>query len=148
MDVELFYFTGCPNWHLAKERLSEAVTAVGHSVPEITLRAVETDEEARAFRVPGSPTIRVNGHDLFPAAAETDCLACRVYPTPDGLSGAPTVDQLIQALNGASGQHRPLLRGDGPTPAFRNRARPGAPARHVPTIGGLRPGVETGSILP
>ncbi|WP_026452928.1 DF family (seleno)protein [Saccharomonospora iraqiensis] len=102
MDVELFYFASCPNWQLARERLNEALTAVGRSAPQVTLRAVETDEEARALRVPGSPTIRVNGNDLFPAAAETDCLACRVYPTPDGLSGAPTVDQLIRALGNTS----------------------------------------------
>ncbi len=102
VDVELFYFASCPNWQLARERLNEALTAVGRSAPQVTLRAVETDEEARALRVPGSPTIRVNGNDLFPAAAETDCLACRVYPTPDGLSGAPTVDQLIRALGNTS----------------------------------------------
>ncbi|MFF9346352.1 hypothetical protein [Streptomyces sp. NPDC014734] len=100
MDIELLYFADCPNWHLAHDRLREALTAAGHLDPEIGLRAVETDEEAQALRFPGSPTIRVNGQDPFPSAAPTYGLTCRVYATPDGLAGAPTVDQLVRALVG------------------------------------------------
>ena len=98
MDIELLYSTGCPNQRLAEERLAEALAAVGRPGAEVTLRAVETDEDAQALRFPGSPTIRVDGRDPFPTTARTYGLTCRVYPTPDGLAGAPTVDQLVQAL--------------------------------------------------
>ncbi|PRX40781.1 hypothetical protein B0I32_1831 [Nonomuraea fuscirosea] len=98
MDIELLYFAGCPNWHLAQERLSKALTIADRSDLVVNLYAVETDEEAQALRFPGSPTIRIDGHDPFPSVASTYGLTCRVYTTPDGFAGAPTIDQLVQAL--------------------------------------------------
>ncbi|MFJ7771888.1 thioredoxin family protein [Streptomyces sp. NPDC097107] len=102
MDIELLYFTGCPNWTTAQEHLTEALAAVGRSEQEVKLHAVETSEEAEALHFPGSPTIHIDGHDPFPAASETFGLTCRVYSTPGGLAGAPTVDQLVQALTHTS----------------------------------------------
>ncbi|MFG2949257.1 DF family (seleno)protein [Streptomyces adustus] len=98
MDIELLYFGDCPNWTVAEEHLTEALAAAGRSDLEVKLRAVQTDEEAQALHFPGSPTIHFDGQDPFPAAAETYGLTCRVYATPGGLAGAPTVDQLVQAL--------------------------------------------------
>ena len=98
MDIELLYFTGCPNWAVAQERIHEALVAVGRSDSPVRLRAVETDEEAQALHFNGSPTILIDGRDPFPAPAGSYGLSCRVYPTPDGLVGAPTVDQLVRAL--------------------------------------------------
>ena len=46
----------------------------------------------------GSPSIQVDGVDLFAAPDAAVGLACRVYPTPDGPAGAPTVEQLRAAL--------------------------------------------------
>ncbi|MBN0044742.1 thioredoxin family protein [Streptomyces actuosus] len=102
MDVELLYCAGCPNWHLARERLGQALRATGHPDLEIRLHAVETEHEAQALCFPGSPTIRIGGRDPFPSPAQPHGLTCRVYATPDGLAGAPTVDQLVQALTGTS----------------------------------------------
>ncbi|RGC68384.1 hypothetical protein C5N14_14230 [Micromonospora sp. MW-13] len=98
MNIELFYFAGCPNWHLAKERLREALTVVGRLDLQVGLRPVETDEQARKLGFPGSPTIRINGRDPFPTADDVGSLSCRVYSTPEGLAGSPTLDQLVQAL--------------------------------------------------
>lgn len=98
VNIELLYFDGCPNWHLAQERLTEALGITGHSDLTVSLQAIATDEAAQAQHFPGSPTIRVNGQDPFPSAPGTYGLTCRVYATPDGLAGAPTVDQLVQAL--------------------------------------------------
>ncbi|ARP72922.1 thioredoxin family protein [Streptomyces pluripotens] len=102
MDIELLYFVGCPNWHLARERLRQALKAAGHADLEIHLRAVRTDREAQALRFPGSPTIRIGGHDPFPSPAQAYGLTCRVYATPDGLAGAPTVEQLVQVLTSSA----------------------------------------------
>ncbi|GAA0642022.1 hypothetical protein Stsp02_20360 [Streptomyces sp. NBRC 14336] len=102
MHIELLYFDGCPNWHVAHHRLGEALTATGQHDIDVTLRTVKTDEEAQALWFPGSPTIRIDGRDPFPAAAQTYGLTCRVYSTPDGLAGSPTVDQLVQALAAAT----------------------------------------------
>ena len=98
MDIELLYFVGCPNWAVAQERINEALVASGRSDSLVKLRAVETDEEARALHFSGSPTILIDGRDPFPAPADSYGLTCRVYPTPDGLAGTPTVDQLVRAL--------------------------------------------------
>lgn len=103
MDIELLYFAGCPNWHLVEEHLTEALIVAGRPDQRVSLRKVETNEEAQALHFAGSPTIRINGCDPFASTIETYGLACRVYSTPNGLAGAPTVGQLVQALNTAAG---------------------------------------------
>lgn len=98
VDIELLYFADCPSWHLAAERLRAALAIVGRKDDEVTLRPVESDQEAVALQFPGSPTIRIDGRDAFASAEQTAGLTCRVYATPAGLAGAPTVDQLVHAL--------------------------------------------------
>ncbi|MFF0474937.1 thioredoxin family protein [Streptomyces sp. NPDC004284] len=102
MVIELLYIADCPGWALARKRLDEALAAVGRSDSVVRLRVVETDEEARALGFPGSPTILLDGYDPFPSATRTDGLTCRVYATPDGLAGAPTVAQLVRVLEGGA----------------------------------------------
>lgn len=46
----------------------------------------------------GSPTITINGADVFPSDGRTSDLACRVYATPHGLKGTPTTEQITAAL--------------------------------------------------
>ncbi|GAB3683891.1 thioredoxin family protein [Saccharopolyspora tripterygii] len=82
MNIELLYFAARPNWHLAHERLSQALAVACRSDVKVRLIAVETDQEAQALNFPGSPTIHIEGHDPFPAAAESCGLTCRVYPGP------------------------------------------------------------------
>ena len=61
--------------------------------------AVNSDEEARRLRFLGSPTIRIDGRDLFPAGEREDWrLGCRVYATLEGLKGSPTTEMFREAL--------------------------------------------------
>ena len=63
---------------------------------------VETLEEAERVGFHGSPSILVDGVDVF---AEPDAgvgLSCRVFRTPDGLAGAPTLEQLRAAVGGGN----------------------------------------------
>ena len=99
MRVELFYFDGCPNWTVASDRLAEAIIALGRTDVTVVRRQVETAEEADAVGFTGSPTVRVDGRDPFATGGEHVGLACRVYTTPDGLGGSPTVAQLMEALS-------------------------------------------------
>jgi hypothetical protein len=62
---------------------------------------VSSDAEAVARRFTGSPTIRVDGVDLFPPGHEDYALACRIYYTPDGSAGTPTAAMIRDALQGA-----------------------------------------------
>jgi len=98
VKVELLYFDGCPAYRTAEYAL-KAVLADEGIEAKVTLIAVNTDEEARRLRFPGSPTIRVEGRDLFPAPEREDWrLGCRVYATPEGLKGSPTAEMLREAL--------------------------------------------------
>ena len=98
MKVEVLYFDGCPTYETATKTL-RAVLAEEGSEAEVQLVAVNTDEEAGRLRFPGSPTIRVDGEDLFPVAEREDWRqGCRVYATPQGLRGCPTAEMLREAL--------------------------------------------------
>ncbi|WP_424945182.1 DF family (seleno)protein [Candidatus Blastococcus massiliensis] len=96
--VSLLYFEGCPNWTVTDGRLREALTRVGHGDADVEYRRVSTPEEAEAAQFRGSPTVLVNGRDPFLDHERPVGLSCRVYRTPDGLSGSPTVEQLVEAL--------------------------------------------------
>lgn len=93
--VTLLYFDGCPNWQVVDERLRELRSEVGFSLEH---RRVETPEEAERVGFRGSPTVLIDGVDPFAAGDEPFGLACRVYATPDGPQGSPTVEQLRTAL--------------------------------------------------
>ncbi len=98
MKVEVLYFDGCPTYETATKTL-RAILAQEGMEADVELVAVNSDEEAQKLRFPGSPTIRVDGEDLFPIAEREDWrLGCRVYATPEGLRGSPTADMFKEAL--------------------------------------------------
>jgi hypothetical protein len=98
MKVSLLYFDGCPNWRIADERLRHALTHVGRADARVEYRKVRSPEEAAANQFRGSPTILIDGVDPFADPDSPVGLSCRVYPTSEGLSGAPTVTQLTRLL--------------------------------------------------
>lgn len=59
---------------------------------------VRDEEEARRLRFPGSPTIRVDGEDLFPMPAPRYGLACRIYLTEGGTRAYPPRALIVEAL--------------------------------------------------
>ncbi len=99
MDITLLYFEGCPNWRVADERLQLLVT--GRPDISVTRHAVETPDQAARVGFLGSPSIQVNGVDVFAEPGAQVGLTCRRYPTPDGYEGAPTLEQLRAVLAGA-----------------------------------------------
>lgn len=96
MDIALLYFDDCPNWKVAEERL--AAIAAERTDLTVTRHVVDTVEEAERVGFHGSPSILVDGVDVFAEADAGVGLSCRVYRTPDGLAGAPTMEQLRAAL--------------------------------------------------
>ncbi|GAA1451444.1 hypothetical protein GCM10009641_85850 [Mycobacterium cookii] len=99
MEVELLYFDGCPNWAVADERIAEAAELVSREDLTVHRREIETEQEAIAVGFTGSPTILVDGQDPFATGDGRVGLACRVYSTPHGLAGSPSVAQLVDALS-------------------------------------------------
>lgn len=91
MNVTLLYFDGCPNWETTDAHLRLLEGELGLSVER---RLVETPEEAERVGFRGSPTVLVDGRDPFAEGDEPVGLSCRIYQTPDGPAGAPTLEQL------------------------------------------------------
>lgn len=94
MDVRLLYFDGCPNWEETDLRVRAAMAQAGRS-ESLTYVHVATPEDAERLSFRGSPTILIDGSDPFADTSAPVGLACRVFQTPEGLRGAPTMEQLL-----------------------------------------------------
>jgi hypothetical protein len=88
--VELLWWEGCPSTERALADLRSALREAGVDPAAIELREVVSNEQAELERFPGSPTIRINGHDPFPGEQAIG-LSCRIYRTSDGRT-SPTPD--------------------------------------------------------
>jgi hypothetical protein len=94
-DVTLLYFDGCPSWQIADHRLQALAEEFGF---QVTRQRVDTPETAEQWSFRGSPTILIDGVDVFATGDEPVGLSCRIYQTPDGPAGAPTEQQLRSVL--------------------------------------------------
>ncbi|WP_026059443.1 DF family (seleno)protein [Microbacterium yannicii] len=97
MSIQILHIEACPNWIDAGNRVREALRFLG-SDAEVTFQLVRSTEDAAELRFAGSPTILLDGEDLFPGGEPTYELACRIYATPSGLAGLPTTEQLVAAI--------------------------------------------------
>ncbi|HEX8771599.1 MAG TPA: thioredoxin family protein [Acidimicrobiales bacterium] len=97
MDIRLQYFDGCPNWHVADERLRDAMRKSGIE-NEIVYERIETPERATEARFRGSPTILFDGRDPFGEDDAPVGLSCRIFQTEAGPDGAPSPIQLAAIL--------------------------------------------------
>lgn len=99
MNVEILYFDGCPNYQEARA-LVERISGEFGVEPEIRMIEIADNETAEKLRFLGSPSIRVDGHDIEPGANERDqfILACRIYKHDTGFSGLPDERWLRVAL--------------------------------------------------
>ncbi len=98
MRVRLLRIDECPNWADAEVRLRAALDELGLSDTPVAVELLATPEDTVGTAFAGSPTIEVDGTDLFPSDGATNDLACRVYRTPTGLAGLPTQEQIVEAL--------------------------------------------------
>jgi hypothetical protein len=101
MSVELLVWSGCPSHDEARTRLRAALDGLGRAGEPIRETWVETDELAQELGFVGSPTIRVDGHEVIPVlpGAPTS-LSCRVYRTRAGkYTPLPDPDDLRENLS-------------------------------------------------
>jgi hypothetical protein len=103
IHVELLYFDGCPNHEAMLPHLRELLADAAVDA-EIELVRVEDPAAAERERFLGSPSVRVDGEDIDPTAAQrTDYgLQCRLFATSEGLRGVPPDEWLLAALDRAS----------------------------------------------
>ena len=102
MKVELLWWEGCPSHPEALAELERVLRDEGVEA-EVDLVEVESDEQARRQRFPGSPTIRIDGEDaLPPGEGEPFSLVCRIYRLRDGrVSPTPDPEDLREAVRRA-----------------------------------------------
>jgi hypothetical protein len=98
MDIELLTVPDCPNRTTVLSRLHEALKRAGAEGATVVERIVDDPAAASAAGMHGSPTILIDGHDPFPNDNATGSVSCRLYRSPDGIGGAPTVDELVDAI--------------------------------------------------
>lgn len=98
MRVQLLYVDGCPNWQVADTRLREALETLGRPV-EVARVVLTTPEQVEQWNFHGSPSVLVDGEDPFAQPGTPVGLSCRLYRTPHGVDGSPTVDQLVDVLS-------------------------------------------------
>jgi hypothetical protein len=97
--VELLYFDGCPHYYALLPHLRELLREAGAS-DRIQLRRIPDEHAALRERFLGSPTVRIDGHDVEPGASERHDfgMKCRLYATGDGLSAMPLDEWILDAL--------------------------------------------------
>lgn len=99
LKVEVLYFDGCPSHEALLPRLRELLARARVDAVIELVRVADADAAERA-RFLGSPTVRIDGEDVEPGAAErTDFgMKCRLFATPDGLRGMPAEEWVLAAL--------------------------------------------------
>lgn len=98
MKIKLLYFDGCPSWQTGLENLRTALQ-MEQLDDSVELVKVKDDPDAARLKFLGSPSFRVDGRELWPERRESYSLSCRVYSTPEGLKGNPTVGMLRKVLS-------------------------------------------------
>lgn len=98
MKIELLYIDACPSYQMVKMDLEQILAEAEAEASIEMVRVVDvTDAVSKHFL--GSPTLRVNGADLFPdQMSGVYAMQCRVYRTPAGLRGVPSKGMLRAAL--------------------------------------------------
>lgn len=96
LKVEVLYFEGCPNYEPTVALVNTVARELAIDAEIVAVEVAGTDEAA-ALGFLGSPTVRVNGVDIEPAArGRSDFgLACRTY----GGQGVPPRAWVEDALN-------------------------------------------------
>ncbi|MFD6353453.1 organomercurial lyase [Nocardia tengchongensis] len=97
MRLEILQVPDCPNVTVLENRIRQAIAGEPIAV-DIEHHVVTDQEQAVAAGMTGSPTLLIDGRDPFAVAGSVPSLSCRLYPSADGLDGAPSVPALRAAL--------------------------------------------------
>ena len=99
MHIEVLTFAGCPHAESARDVVRQALRleSVDAEIDDIS---VETIELAQRLRFLGSPSVRVDGEDVEPAANDRTefGLMCRTYGHGAGAAGAPSIEMIRTAI--------------------------------------------------
>lgn len=97
MKIELLHIDDCPSWRNGLRNLQTALREEGLAESIQLIRVID-DADANRRKFLGSPSYRVDDTELWPEERESYSLSCRIYRTPQGMKGFPTVAMLREAL--------------------------------------------------
>ena len=83
LQIDMLYTEDCSGWEIADDLLRQALDELGHEA-EFAYWLISSDQQAIEAYFIGSPTIRVDGYDLFPLEGATAGLKLRSYITEEG----------------------------------------------------------------
>jgi hypothetical protein len=95
LKIELLHFEGCSGSVETLDILERVIAEEGLEVEvvPVVLGAGERPD------LPGSPTVLVDGEDLFPIERyDVHGTSCRIYATPEGPKDHPTEAMVREAL--------------------------------------------------
>lgn len=102
LQIDILYTADCTDWEIATQLLQQALADLNLEA-EFNYWLITNDRQAIQTYFTGSPTIRVNGYDLFPVEGATAGLRLRSYWTEEGLLGHPTYNMVYGALSQYAG---------------------------------------------
>jgi hypothetical protein len=98
VKVRFLYTDECSSHGDALLRLRQVLDEEGVEA-DIEVVRVETFDEAKKERFPGSPTIMINGHDIDPVSHVEYAPTCRAYRLEDGrISPLPSTSMIRKAV--------------------------------------------------
>lgn len=100
MRIDIYVGRGERNTDTVRTLVDEAIQEANAGTVEVNLITVDSPEEARAKKMLGSPTIRVNNVDIEYGDREPDetTPGTRYYSTPDGWKPIPSRGMIVRAI--------------------------------------------------
>lgn len=97
LRVDILYTEDCTGWQTAADFVEQALSDLGIRA-EVSYWLIDSDRKALDWYFIGSPSIRVNGYELFPLEGATAGMRLRSYHTDEGLLDHPTYRMVVSAL--------------------------------------------------
>jgi len=99
MKIEILHTDDCPSYKEAT-RLIKEILKEEKIKAEIKMILIKTDEEAKKYKFPGSPTIRIDGKSIDPndETVKVYSKRCKVFVTEYGVGGVPPKEFLKNAI--------------------------------------------------
>ncbi len=94
LKIEFLYFEGCPGFQETLGILRNIITEEGLEACVVPV----TIEPHGSADFSGSPSLFVDGEELFPTERLGQGMSCRIYSTPEGPKNHPTATMMREAL--------------------------------------------------
>jgi len=97
MTLDILHVPGCPGAAVLRALLPPILA--GRPDIQVAWSVISSEDQARQHGMTGSPTLLLDGTDMFPRSGQQPSLSCRLYPGDDGhLGAAPSAAQLGAVL--------------------------------------------------